>query len=201
MGVRTVLRHLAIVLGLGAVLSAASLFVAALLSSGYALDEPQVVGGIVLGGPLVVGALWLGLLGLRRKSATPATEPVAGDGAAHAPGSAPFEANRVPPTSLVRADRSTWSQMVWLVAGLLLAIPTAGILLTIASFFRGAAHPTELGTTWHENDRIVNPMVAIALAIIGGVGAAVLARRRGSRSLAVGLAIGCVALGVLIVSA
>jgi hypothetical protein len=71
------------------------------------------------------------------------------------------------------------------------------VLIAAATPLRGAAHLTELGTTWHDNDRIVRPLIGLAVGVLGCVLAKLLARATSVRILAVGLAAGCIVIALL----
>ena len=72
------------------------------------------------------------------------------------------------------------------------------VLIAAATPLRGAEHLTELGTTWHDNDRIVKPLIGLAVGVLGCVLATLLARTTSSRMLAVGLATGSIFIAVLL---
>ena len=53
------------------------------------------------------------------------------------------------------------------------------VLIAAATPLRGAEHLTELGTTWHDNDRIVRPLIGLAVGVLGCILAKLLARAVG----------------------
>lgn len=183
------------VLGLGVVLSALVLFAVVIASSGYVLGEPRIVVAILVGGPLLAFATWSVLALVQRR----------GGGHLHT-----VEADR--PGTLHRSPgalgvatgepRSVSHQVILLTCGVALSIPLGLImwfvLINAASPLRGAAHLTELGTTWHDNDRTVRPLIGLALGVLGYVFARLLIRAGGARFLAVGLAAGCIVMAVLL---
>jgi len=192
------------VLGLGAVLSALVLFVAAGASSGYILGEPLIVIAILIGGPLLAFATWSVLArGQRREGGHSHTVDVDGPGTSHSSPTEPGD-EPAPQSALGVATaqpRSVSLQVVLLACGVALSIPMGLImwfvLIAAATPLRGAAHLTELGTTWHDNDRIVRPLIGLAVGVLGCVLAKLLARATSARILAVGLAAGCIVIALL----
>jgi hypothetical protein len=101
----------------------------------------------------------------------------------------------------IAQPRSVTFQVILLACGVALSIPMGLImwlvLIAAATPLRGAEHLTELGTTWHDNDRIVKPLIGLAVGVLGCVLAKLLARATSARILAVGLAAGCIVIAVL----
>lgn len=191
MSTRSTVRTVLASLGLGAALSALALVIVGFASAGYALREPQVVAGMVAGGPLLAlatAAVWTTLR--RRIERRPPPEI----------GVPPPEPEAVDIASADRAP-SVARQVGLLACGVALSIPVGlgvwSLLLGAAHPLRGAGHVTELGTSWHDHDRTVKPLIGVALAVLGGVGAIVLVRCGGSRPFAIGMAVGCVAVAAL----
>ena len=192
------------VVGLGAVLSALVLFVTAAASSGYVLGEPLIVVAILVGGPLLAFTIWSVLArGQRRGGDHSHTVDVDRPGTPHRSPAEPGD-KLAPQWALgvaIAQPRSVTFQVILLACGVALSIPMGLImwlvLIAAATPLRGAEHLTELGTTWHDNDRIVKPLIGLAVGVLGCVLAKLLARAASSRMLAVGLVAGSIVIAVL----
>ncbi|WP_146453037.1 hypothetical protein [Bythopirellula polymerisocia] len=162
---------------LGLVVSCVALFIAALFSMGFALQEPAVVVPILVVGPVLSLITWAVLDAKTRRA-----------------GSAQSETARVSP----ERGLSLVPNLLMLWCGAMLSLPLFLVVLLVENQFPGELKSDVFGPYYTHPFR---PLSGIVLCLLGLATGAFLYNRFKMRYCAVGLSFGSVALGLVLIFA